>query len=82
MTETTTERQPTRTAGFALAATIVAFGFAGSRLLGVVRTVAIADTFGSSADLSAYWVACLTMSLPTFLLQSPINVENIGPGRP
>ncbi|HJP41761.1 MAG TPA: murein biosynthesis integral membrane protein MurJ [Dehalococcoidia bacterium] len=46
-----------RTAAFALAALTVAFGFAGSRILGVFRTVAIADAFGSSPELSAYWVA-------------------------
>ncbi|MFQ5380090.1 MAG: murein biosynthesis integral membrane protein MurJ [Dehalococcoidia bacterium] len=45
------------TAGFALAAVTVAFGFAGSRVLGVLRTVAIADAFGASPELSAYWVA-------------------------
>jgi putative peptidoglycan lipid II flippase len=48
---------PSRTGGLAIAAAIVAFGFLGSRLLGVLRTVAIADAFGSSPDLDAYWVA-------------------------
>jgi putative peptidoglycan lipid II flippase len=43
--------------GLAVAAAIVAFGFLGSRLLGVLRTVAIANAFGSSPDLDAYWVA-------------------------
>src|SRR6185312_15173038 len=43
--------------GLAIAAAIVAFGFLGSRLLGVLRTVAIADAFGSSPDLDAYFVA-------------------------
>ncbi|MCC7366019.1 MAG: murein biosynthesis integral membrane protein MurJ [Dehalococcoidia bacterium] len=40
-----------------IAAAIVAFGFIGSRLLGVVRTLAIANAFGSSGDIDAYWVA-------------------------
>jgi putative peptidoglycan lipid II flippase len=43
--------------GLAAAAAIVAFGFVGSRLLGILRTVAIADAFGSSPDLAAYNVA-------------------------
>jgi len=43
--------------GLALAAAIVAFGFVGSRLLGVVRTVVIANTFGASPELDAYNVA-------------------------
>lgn len=43
--------------GLAIAAAIVAFGFLGSRLLGVVRTAAIADAFGASPELDAYWVA-------------------------
>ena len=47
-------RQPN---GLVIASAIVAFGFLGSRLLGVVRTSAIADTFGMSPELDAYWVA-------------------------
>jgi putative peptidoglycan lipid II flippase len=43
--------------GLAIAAAIVAFGFIGSRLLGIVRTVAIADAFGSSPELDAYNIA-------------------------
>ncbi|MES4792723.1 MAG: murein biosynthesis integral membrane protein MurJ, partial [Chloroflexota bacterium] len=43
--------------GLALAAAIVAFGFVGSRLLGVVRTVVIAKVFGASPELDAYNVA-------------------------
>ena len=43
--------------GLALAAAIVAFGFVGSRLLGVVRTVVIANAFGASPELDAYHVA-------------------------
>jgi len=43
--------------GLAIAAAIVAFGFIGSRLLGVVRTVVIADTFGSAPEVDAYNIA-------------------------
>ncbi len=43
--------------GLAGAATVVALGFLGSRLLGVVRTVVIARAFGTSPELGAYWVA-------------------------
>jgi len=50
--------------GVAGAAIIVAVGFLGSRLLGVVRTMAIADAFGTSPDLDAYWVA---FRLPDFI---------------
>lgn len=46
-----------RANGLAIAAAIVAFGFLGSRLLGMLRTVAIADAFGSAPELDAYWVA-------------------------
>lgn len=54
--ETTTP--PTaRSGGLAIAATIVAFGFIGSRLLGIVRTVAIAGAFGASPDVDAYNIA-------------------------
>ena len=48
---------PSPRGGLAIAAAIVAFGFLGSRLLGVVRTAAIADAFGASPELDAYWVA-------------------------
>lgn len=40
-----------------IAAAVVAFGFIGSRLLGVVRTSVIANQFGTEPDLAAYWVA-------------------------
>jgi putative peptidoglycan lipid II flippase len=43
--------------GLAGAAMVVALGFLGSRLLGVLRTVVIADAFGTSPELGAYWVA-------------------------
>lgn len=52
-----TRAAPSWTGGLAIAAAIVAFGFLGSRLLGVLRTVVIADAFGSEPDLDAYWVA-------------------------
>jgi putative peptidoglycan lipid II flippase len=47
-------RQPN---GLVIASAIVSFGFLGSRILGVVRTSTIADTFGMSPELDAYWVA-------------------------
>jgi putative peptidoglycan lipid II flippase len=50
----------------ASAAVIVAAGFLASRLLGLLRTVAIADTFGTSPELSAYWVA---FRLPDLVFQ-------------
>ena len=50
----------------AVAASIVAAGFLGSRLLGMLRTVAIADTFGDSPELAAYWVA---FRLPDLVFQ-------------
>ncbi len=43
--------------GLALAAVIVAFGFIGSRLLGIIRTIVIANAFGASPELDAYNVA-------------------------
>jgi len=46
-----------RAGGLAIAAAIVAFGFLGSRLLGILRTVAIAGAFGSSPELDSYFVA-------------------------
>ena len=50
----------------ASAAAIVAAGFLVSRLLGVVRNVAIADSFGTGPELSAYWVA---FRLPDLVFQ-------------
>ncbi len=41
----------------AIAAGIVAAGFLVSRLLGLLRSVAIADAFGTEPELAAYWVA-------------------------
>lgn len=50
----------------AAAASIVALGFLGSRLLGLVRTVAIAHQFGTSPNLDAYFVA---FRLPDLIFQ-------------
>ena len=52
--------------GVAGAAGIVALGFLGSRLLGLLRSVAIADAFGTDPELSAYWVA---FRLPDLVFQ-------------
>ena len=67
---------PTTTAGdanarfkrpsLATAAAIVAAGFLASRLLGVLRSVAIAVSFGDSPELGAYWVA---FRLPDLIFQ-------------
>lgn len=48
------------------AASIVAFGFIASRLLGLLRSVAIAHSFGTDPELSAYWVA---FRLPDLVFQ-------------
>ena len=48
---------PERSGGLAIAAAIVAMGFLGSRLLGILRTVAIARAFGSGPEVDAYQVA-------------------------
>ncbi len=51
----------------AAAAFIVAAGFLGSRLLGLLRTVTIAGTFGTDdPELSAFWVA---FRLPDLIFQ-------------
>jgi putative peptidoglycan lipid II flippase len=50
----------------AAAAAIVALGFLGSRLLGLVRTVVIAHQFGTSPELDAYFVA---FRLPDLIFQ-------------
>jgi len=62
------ERQETQSvgSGLAAAAIVVAIGFFGSRLLGLLRTVVIAETFGTSPELSAYWVA---FRLPDMIFQ-------------
>lgn len=48
------------------AATLVAIGFLGSRLLGALRAVVIADQFGTSAELDAFFVA---QRLPELVFQ-------------
>lgn len=55
-----------QTQSVAGAASIVALGFIGSRLLGLVRSIAIADAFGTDPELSAYWVA---FRLPDLVFQ-------------
>lgn len=50
----------------ATAVMIVAVGYLGSRLLGIVRTAVIANEFGTSPELSAYWVA---FRLPDLVFQ-------------
>ncbi|MSQ41766.1 MAG: murein biosynthesis integral membrane protein MurJ [Dehalococcoidia bacterium] len=54
------------TRGVAGAAGIVALGFLGSRLLGLLRSVAIAHAFGTEPELAAYWVA---FRLPDLVFQ-------------
>lgn len=49
--------QPFAAPTLAAAASVVALGFLGSRLLGLLRTVAIAHQYGTSPDLDAYFVA-------------------------
>ncbi len=51
---------------FLVAAAVVGFGFLGSRLLGVLRTVATADAFGTDPDLAAFNVA---FRLPDLIFQ-------------
>ena len=48
------------------AAGVVALGFVASRLLGLLRSVAIAHAFGTDPQLSAYWVA---FRLPDLVFQ-------------
>jgi putative peptidoglycan lipid II flippase len=50
----------------AAAATIVAAGFLGSRLLGLLRSIVIAGEFGTSPELDAYWIA---FRLPDLIFQ-------------
>jgi putative peptidoglycan lipid II flippase len=50
----------------AFAASVVALGFLGSRLLGLLRTVVIAHQHGTSPDLDAYFVA---FRLPDLIFQ-------------
>ncbi len=51
----------------ATAVLVVAMGYLGSRLLGVARTVVIADEFGTAPELSAFWVA---FRLPDLVFQA------------
>jgi putative peptidoglycan lipid II flippase len=55
-----------QTPSLVVAALIVAAGFLGSRLLGLLRSVIIANTFGTSPELDAYWVA---FRLPDLVFQ-------------
>ncbi len=48
------------------AATLVAVGFLGSRLLGALRAAAIAGEYGANAELDAFWVA---IRLPDLVFQ-------------
>lgn len=48
------------------AALLLAFAFLGSRLLGAARAVVIADQYGASVELDAFWVA---MRLPDIVFQ-------------
>ena len=48
------------------AAVLVGLGFLGSRLLGALRAVAIANEHGTSAELDAFWVA---IRLPDLVFQ-------------
>jgi putative peptidoglycan lipid II flippase len=54
------------TRSLAVAAIIVATGFLGSRLLGLLRSVIIAEAFGTEPELDAYWVA---FRLPDLVFQ-------------
>ncbi len=62
----TAAEEPFGRPSLAAAAAIVAAGFLGSRLLGLLRSVAIADAFGTSPELSAYFVA---FRLPDLVFQ-------------
>ena len=64
--EAVATRSYTEPPSLATAASVVALGFLGSRLLGLVRTVAIAHQFGTSPDLDAYFVA---FRLPDLIFQ-------------
>ncbi len=55
-----------RDSGLFGAALIVIAGILGSRLLGLVRSVAIADSFGTDPELASYWVA---FRLPDLVFQ-------------
>jgi putative peptidoglycan lipid II flippase len=59
-------RAYTEPPSLAAAASVVALGFLASRVLGLVRTVAIAHQYGTSPDLDAYFVA---FRLPDLIFQ-------------
>ncbi|MGE0228958.1 MAG: murein biosynthesis integral membrane protein MurJ [Dehalococcoidia bacterium] len=59
-------QRSTTSQSVAAAAGVVAFGFVASRLLGLLRSVAIARAFGTDPELSAYWVA---FRLPDLVFQ-------------
>jgi putative peptidoglycan lipid II flippase len=50
----------------AAAAVVVAAGFLGSRLLGLLRSIVIAGTFGTTGEVDAFWVA---FRLPDLIFQ-------------
>ncbi len=54
------------TSSLTIAALVVSAGFLGSRLLGLLRSVIIAQAFGTSPELDAYWVA---FRLPDLVFQ-------------
>ncbi len=67
MTDRAAARRATgRAQSLAVAALIVAGGFLGSRLLGLLRSVIIANSFGTSPELDAYFVA---FRLPDLVFQ-------------
>jgi putative peptidoglycan lipid II flippase len=60
------ERGTWESPSLTIAAMIVAAGFLGSRLLGLLRSVIIAQAFGTRPELDAYWVA---FRLPDLVFQ-------------
>jgi putative peptidoglycan lipid II flippase len=58
--------EPPRRPSLAMATAIVAAGFLGSRLLGVLRVGVIAHVYGTGPEISAYWVA---FRLPDLIFQ-------------
>lgn len=60
------DRSRLLTSSLAVAALVVSAGFLGSRILGLLRSIIIADTFGTSPELDAYWVA---FRLPDLVFQ-------------
>jgi putative peptidoglycan lipid II flippase len=60
------ERGTWESPSLTVAALIVAAGFLGSRLLGLLRSVIIAEAFGTRPELDAYWVA---FRLPDLVFQ-------------